>query len=80
MPFFGKLPLLVLTRKRGQRITIGNIVITVTHTGRTFTKIGIEVPDEVRITRGELADSFESRDTPSAPRVKARLPRRLKQT
>lgn len=72
MPLFRKHPLLVLTRKRGQRIAIGNIVITITHVSRTFTKIGIEAPDDVLITRGELMDSVSSNDSSTAVPAKAR--------
>src|SRR4051812_21304485 len=46
--------MLILTRKRGQRITIGDVVITVTHTGPTSAKIGIEAPDHIPITRDDV--------------------------
>jgi carbon storage regulator len=50
--------MLVLTRKRGQRITIGDVVITITRTSRSFAKIGIDAPDHVRILRDDAKESM----------------------
>jgi carbon storage regulator len=47
--------MLVLTRRIGERIFIGNdIVIMVTDVQGCSVKIGIEAPREVRIVREEL--------------------------
>ena len=49
--------MLVLTRKRSERIRIGeNIVITVIHTSHGSVKLGIEAPSSVRVLRAELND------------------------
>lgn len=47
--------MLVLSRKIGERITIGgDVVVTVTKVKGSRVTIGIEAPAEVRIVRGEL--------------------------
>lgn len=47
--------MLVLTRKRDEKIYIGSeIVIRVIKTGPGTVKIGIEAPDSVRVQRAEL--------------------------
>ena len=47
--------MLVLSRKVGQRLVIGdNITVTVTRISGNRVTIGIEAPDDVRILRGEL--------------------------
>lgn len=47
--------MLVLTRKRSEKILIGdNIVIKVIKAGRNTVKIGIEAPSDVRVLREEL--------------------------
>jgi carbon storage regulator len=49
--------MLVLSRKHGQSITIGDqIVITVVRVGRGNVQIGVAAPDDVKILRQELAD------------------------
>ena len=57
MPKLMESPMLILTRKRGQRITIGDVVITVTHTGKFSTKIGIEAPRHIPISRDDRDES-----------------------
>jgi carbon storage regulator len=50
--------MLVLTRKIAETIHIGNdVVIKVISCGRGRVKIGIDAPTDVRVIRGELADS-----------------------
>ena len=57
--------MLVLTRKRSERIQIGdNVVVKVIRLGRNSVKIGIEAPGHVRVLRSELCD-----DTPPAPNL-----------
>ena len=49
--------MLVLTRKAGETIRIGNdVVIKVVQTGRGSVRLGIEAPAEMRILRGELLE------------------------
>jgi carbon storage regulator len=47
--------MLVLTRKAGERILIGDdIVITVVRTGRDAIRIGVDAPRAVSVIREEL--------------------------
>jgi carbon storage regulator len=47
--------MLVLSRKAGERIRIGdNVVITLVRTGNESVRIGIEAPREIAIVREEL--------------------------
>ena len=49
--------MLVLSRKVGERIVIGdNITVVVTRVSGNRVTLGIEAPDVVRIVRGELGD------------------------
>lgn len=65
--------MLVLSRKTGERIQIGdNITIVVNRVAGNRVTIGIEAPNDVHIVRGELKslrESFEdgtpSRSTPA---------------
>lgn len=43
--------MLVITRKLGEKIQIGNATITVTRTGKCNVVIGIDAPNHVRIQR-----------------------------
>jgi len=68
--------MLVLSRKLGERIVVGdNIQIVVNRITGNRVSIGIEAPDNVKIIRGELkpfADEFEvERDetTPIPPTI-----------
>jgi carbon storage regulator len=48
--------MLVLTRKRGEKVVIGNgITVTVVSVHGNTVRIGVEAPDQVRILRAELA-------------------------
>ncbi len=68
--------MLVLTRKSGERIVIGDrITVTIVkcHNGRV--SIGIEAPDEVNVVREEILSAFRSlagiaRETGLKPRPK----------
>jgi carbon storage regulator CsrA len=46
--------MLVLTRKTGETIKIGDAVLTVTKVKGQAVRVAIEAPREVRILRGEL--------------------------
>ena len=49
--------MLVLTRKVGERIQIGNdITVVVTKTAGNRVTLGIEAPKNIRIVRGELEE------------------------
>ena len=49
--------MLVLTRRKNQKITIGeNIVITIVRVANGTVRVGIEAPDAVAIVRNELLD------------------------
>ena len=63
--------MLILTRKAGQRITIGDVVVTITQTSKTFAKIGIEAPESVRSLRGEVANRSSCNDPPTVPQAYA---------
>jgi carbon storage regulator CsrA len=69
--------MLVLTRKIGQRISIGdNITVVVTKTAGNRVTLGIEAPKDVRIVRGELERIFnefdEAPESEEAPAATAR--------
>lgn len=50
--------MLVLSRKEGERIVIGdNITLVVSKVSGNRVTIGIEAPREVKVVRGELEDS-----------------------
>ena len=65
--------MLVLTRKVGERIYIGDgITVTVLEVKGARVRIGIDAPDDVRIARGELvfgedADGFSTRSSIANP-------------
>ncbi len=62
--------MLVLSRKQGERLHIGDeIVISVLEVNGRRVRIGIEAPHELRVIRGELRD----RDQISVPRETLRI-------
>lgn len=55
--------MLVLTRKYGERLLIGdNVVLTVCTIGKDSVRIGIEAPREIEIVREELAPGRKEDD------------------
>lgn len=46
--------MLVLGRKKDQKIHIGDVVVTIVHIGNGSVRLGIEAPASVNIRRGEL--------------------------
>lgn len=61
--------MLVLTRKRDERIVIGNtVVVTVVQIGRDKVRLGIEAPPHVLVDRPEVRRRRE--DNPQPPRSK----------
>jgi len=63
--------MLVLTRKSGQAIKIGeSVTVTVVQLGRGRVRLGIEAPGEVSVHRGEIYDRIhEASATPSIPQT-----------
>jgi len=60
--------MLVLSRKTGQRIMIGDaIVITVVRVGNDNVRVGVEAPNDINIIREELKDTPRSRPVAAAP-------------
>ncbi|MCI0358151.1 MAG: carbon storage regulator [Planctomycetaceae bacterium] len=65
--------MLVLSRKRDERIVIGdNIVITIVDVRGDKVRVGIEAPPEVPVHRQEVADALKrsaaAQPPPDAPR------------
>jgi len=59
--------MLVLTRKQGERIQIGDdVVITVVRTKGKAVRLGIQAPAHVPVLRGEILTSIESEAEQSA--------------
>ena len=53
--------MLVLSRKRGERVIVGNeetgiVIVTVEYLGSGQVKLGFEAPPDVPILRGELTE------------------------
>jgi len=66
----GEGTMLVLSRKVGERILIGdNIVVTVVRVAQGIVRIGVEAPAEMAIVREEIKDQLKedprSRQTPA---------------
>ena len=60
--------MLVLSRKIGERLIIGdNIVVTVNRVAGNRVTLGIEAPGDVRIVRGELKVNDEPSASPAKP-------------
>ncbi len=60
--------MLVLTRKEGGKIMIGNdIVITVVDIGRDRVRIGIEAPTDVSVHRSEVYESIHQEKSRRSP-------------
>jgi carbon storage regulator len=56
--------MLVLTRKQGERIRIGDdVVITVVRTKGKAVRLGIQAPAHVPVLRGEIADAIKRDET-----------------
>jgi carbon storage regulator len=66
--------MLVLSRKRDERIVIGNnIVVTVIEVRGDKVRLGIEAPSEVPVHRQEVIDAM--RRSGAAPTTNAVLPK-----
>ncbi|MBU6173412.1 MAG: carbon storage regulator [Planctomycetes bacterium] len=65
--------MLVLSRKEGERIVIGNnITLVVSKVSGNRVTIGIEAPKDIKVVRGELSDSDESVGTKPGLQKEAR--------
>lgn len=63
----GGVIMLVLTRKEGEKIRIGDdIVVTVVRTGNDKVRLGIEAPSETVILRSELQETKKEEAIPFA--------------
>ncbi len=55
--------MLVITRKQGERITIGdNVVVTVVEVKGSIVKLGIEAPRSISIHRQEIYDRIRKQN------------------
>jgi carbon storage regulator len=55
--------MLVLTRKSGQAIRIGeSVTVTVVQLGRGRVRIGIDAPGEIPVHRGEIHERMQQAD------------------
>ena len=67
--------MLVLSRKVGQRIVIGdNITIVVNRVAGNRVTLGIEAPDDIHIMRGELEKHQREFGSPAAEQAPATVP------
>ena len=65
--------MLVLSRKIGQQIRIGDqITLTIVKTQGQTVRVGIEAPRDVRVVRAELPPLAEAEATPATDRGTAR--------
>ena len=56
--------MLVLSRKQGERIMIGDKVsITIVKIGPNVVRVGIEAPREVNVVRKELIHGYKKQET-----------------
>jgi len=64
--------MLVLSRKIGERLVIGdNITVVVSKVAGNRVTLGIEAPNDVRIIRGELKPTASQIAGPAAPSARA---------
>jgi len=67
----GATDMLVLSRKVGERILIGdNIAVTIVRISQGVVRVGIEAPPETPIVREELKHSVRDRQAPAAAEAK----------
>ena len=59
--------MLIITRRKGQRIVLGNdIEIVITDISRSGVKIGVIAPSSLTILRGEVRDAVEQANRDAA--------------
>lgn len=54
--------MLVLSRKPGERIQIGEAVVTILHASCGRVSVGVEAPREVKVVRGELLEREKEKE------------------
>ncbi len=63
--------MLVLSRKAGERILVGDdVVITVVRVGPNSVRVGIEAPRDMNIVREELCNFDAEKNTPAKQAAK----------
>ena len=71
---FGNMPMLVLSRKVGERILIGdNIALTVVRIGQGGVRLGIEAPSDLQVIREELQREGKARPQPADSSAASRI-------
>jgi carbon storage regulator len=66
--------MLVLSRKPGERILIGdNVAVTIVRIGPNTVRLGIDAPRDMNIVREELCHRTEGAHTLSCPRDEAQI-------
>ena len=64
--------MLILTRKAGEAIRIGELVtVTVLATGRNRVRLGFSGPNQVPVVRGELTGTVAPRSASAVPAARA---------
>jgi carbon storage regulator len=67
--------MLVISRKPGERIRVGeDVVVTVLEVSGSTVRLGIEAPGDVRILRQEVLDAIEAENRAAAGTGLADLP------
>jgi carbon storage regulator len=67
--------MLVLTRRPGESITIGDdIVVTVVTTAGGQVRLGITAPQNVRVMREEILKALQAENSAAAKRLNQALP------
>ncbi len=68
--------MLILTRKIGESIVIGdNIIVKVVETGKNTIRLGIDAPKDVTVLRQEVFESIQRENILSAKGEKADIAR-----
>lgn len=52
--------MLVLSRKKGEKIVIGDVTVEVVEIGGNRVRLGVTAPETTRILRGELLDGTDA--------------------
>jgi carbon storage regulator len=67
--------MLVISRKRGERICLGDdVVVTVLEVVGSTVRLGIEAPDEVRVYRHEIWEAVKQENQAAADTSLSTLP------
>lgn len=62
--------MLVLSRKNGERLLIGDdVVVTVVRIGPNSVRLGIDAPMEMNIVRSELVQRHDDEDLDDSPDI-----------